>query len=1276
MKYFMKKYSEYILLLLIAVTVSGACLRAQPASLPQYNSTTPKNFVRTWTALAPLTDPNSLLSKGMFETSEITKYIDGLGRSLQEIKKKGSLPTPINLIDTADARDIVTPILFDELGREQYKYLPFASASGDGVFKNDPYGEQQVFMQAQFGAQGESNFYSKTVFEASPQNRITESFAPGKNWAGTAAEVSESNRRSINQKYWLNTAEDSVRIWVVTEPASIGNWATYATTQMYTAGQLYKNVIQDEHDKQVIEFKDEKDRIILKKIQLTSVEDTGLGKGHTGWLCTYYVYDMYDQLRLVIQPEGVNTLNTTNWQLTTSLQEEQCFRYEYDRRNLPIMKQIPGSSVVYSVYDSKARLVMSQDGNLRNQSMWNYSKYDSLSRPTATGVFSSSLAVVGHWQNAGLGVEYPTSPMLAGVQPLTETFYDDYTWMTQAPYLADLSGKIDGEYDATGVTSDLLAASNTAWPYAEQPAKDSRVKGLITGNRVKVLNTTSYTYSVTIYDDRKRPIQIKSLNHTGGVDVTTTQYSWKGQPLCVISRHNKAGAGATVVTTVAINTYDALGRLVKVGKKIKRDSGPMSAEKVIAINKYNILGHLTEKSIGPTNLDGSSALERQIYDYNIRGWLLGINREYVNDATPATSKYFGFDLAYEKVDNNNLGNMNSAIKGYTQAFYSGNISGITWRSRSNAAPIRRYNFAYDATGRIMKADYGQLIGGSFQIPAEINYSVKVGNGDDPLTAYDYNGNIKAMTQWGGHNNTQIKIDSLMYIYFPNSNKLKTVTEKAESTIALGLGDFNDGINDMSDDYAYDANGNLIMDLNKGVSSTTYNLLNLPEQIVVAGKGSISYLYDAAGNKLEKKIVEGGTTKTVQYLGNMIFEDNVLRFISDEEGRQRVLTATSFVYDYFLMDHLGNVRVMITDDVGLTDKVLEETHLYPFGLPMKGISIKNSMASLQNKEKTFQGQQLDDELGLNYYSFKYRNQDPQIGRFIQIDPLASEYVYNSTYAFSENDPVNFIDLEGAEKGIVPYKRNNVNFVQLYRPLISGIKRSDGKTFTQTAIKFSTPGVITYVINAQQYQRNGLSNPFSAGKNSSWTAQGYTISQGKVFVGNSSPLTFYFAISGGSVTFGKGDAPKKADFAVGGGIPVLINGLKYGGRNEYSKGAPAGLPEIGEPGAGNDKYLVQRSNAGYPKQDNAEVGKSIVAYNSKTGAFMLVVQQDGVQGLTLTQIRDYLVREGFNNAVSFDGSNSATLLRDGAIFAAPGDVKNNTIPSGVRFQVFTEEDNKSQ
>jgi RHS repeat-associated protein len=64
---------------------------------------------------------------------------------------------------------------------------------------------------------------------------------------------------------------------------------------------------------------------------------------------------------------------------------------------------------------------------------------------------------------------------------------------------------------------------------------------------------------------------------------------------------------------------------------------------------------------------------------------------------------------------------------------------------------------------------------------------------------------------------------------------------------------------------------------------------------------------------------------------------------------------------------------------------------------------------------FQNQEMDNELKGkgNSVNFEYRMHDPRLGRFFAIDPLASKYPYNSTYAFSENRVIDNRELEGLE-----------------------------------------------------------------------------------------------------------------------------------------------------------------------------------------------------------------------------------------------------------------------
>ena len=86
--------------------------------------------------------------------------------------------------------------------------------------------------------------------------------------------------------------------------------------------------------------------------------------------------------------------------------------------------------------------------------------------------------------------------------------------------------------------------------------------------------------------------------------------------------------------------------------------------------------------------------------------------------------------------------------------------------------------------------------------------------------------------------------------------------------------------------------------------------------------------------------------------------------------------------------------------------------------MAGISDKALKSNYAENKYRFQKQELQnkefsDGSGLEMYEFKYRFDDPQIGRFWSVDPLASKYEYNSPYAFSEDKVTGHVELEGLE-----------------------------------------------------------------------------------------------------------------------------------------------------------------------------------------------------------------------------------------------------------------------
>lgn len=895
---------------------------ASSAQAPNpYLAGTQVSFVRTWDAVAPEGDGNNLMNRPLKDVKMATQYFDGLGRPLQTVVKQGSLETG------GAASDMVSTTMYDALGREQYKYMPSPanntggnSSISDGFFKLNPFQQQASFMQAQYGSQGETYFYSQTLIEASPLNRPIKVMSPGNSWVGS--------NRGINKNYWLNTTTDDIKIWTVNDAAN--DWGNYSVTGVYDAGQLSKNETADEQGNQVEEFKDKEGKVILKKVQLTATADNGTGRGYTGWISTYYIYDQFNRLRCVIQPQAVKMMSDANNWDPTSYLDEQCFRYEYDQRSRMIRKKVPGAGEVWMVYDAEDRLVMTQDANLRDQQKWMYTTYDYLNRPVSTGLFSDPANYNNlsyHLNNANANATYPVLANYT-TEELSVTFYDSYAW------LFNYGNPLASIYN-TGFDQYFQPASNSNWPYPQTNSQTTLLKGLATGSRIKILGTSTYLYTVSFFDDKGRVIQVQRTNISGGSDIITTQYTWAGQPLVMVQQQQKQGANMQTSIVVYQLTYDDLGRLVKTEKKLSNtlvNNGAMPATfKTTALNEYDKLGQLKRKSLG-TNPTATGPLESLNYEYNIRGWMLGTNRDYARDAT--NSNYFGFDLGYDKTNNNIIGNQN-----YSNPQYNGNIEGMVWKSRGDGEK-RKYDFSYDAVNRILKADFTQYTGSVFDQSAGVNFNIKMGDGLNVNTAYDANGNILQMQQWGLKIGGSSQIDNMRYTYMAGSNKLKSVTD-FNNDVLTKLGDFKTNTThpqysakssltagspqssfDAITDYTYDVNGNINLDNNKAITSITYNFLNLPSVITVAGKGTITYSYDATGNKIQKTTVDNtvspAKTTSTLYLGSFVYQNDTLQFIAHEEGRIRFKASAGSVpaslqYDYMLKDHLGNVRMVLTEE---------------------------------------------------------------------------------------------------------------------------------------------------------------------------------------------------------------------------------------------------------------------------------------------------------------------------------------------------------------------------
>lgn len=957
------------------------------------------NSVTTWQPLIPSTNESDLKrpDRSVTEVSRSTQYFDGLGRPVQTVGWKSS----------PNQKDMVAPTVYDEFGREQYKYLPYEATAVDGTFKINPFNDQNTFYNSTYASEqpaysGEQFYYSHTQFEASPLNRVLKTFAPGNSWAGS--EISGTSRvsseKGVSAQYLINNTNDHVRIWDISFTAfgdnnNIPTSATSPLQREYDAGELYKTVTIDEHNNAVVEYKDKEGHVVLKKVQIDGSIAADYS-GYDGFLSTFYVYDDLGQLRFVIPPKAVGEMRRAgNWTLTTSIIKELCFRYEYDARQRMKAKKVPGAAWVYMVYDQRDRLCFTQDGNMRSKQQWMYTLYDELNRPAQTGIVSC----LHSWedlQNAAAGAsEQPIANTTSGSYvnnadlfitdrdytvglytatssiefrdgftsennanftaeitpaqstfyashivnmvaaltdatwyPLTYTYYDDYNFGTSKSYstanISDLNN--DNTIGNTQATLENVPS-----------AKSAMTKGLVTGTRIRVIENPDnllqggWLEIVSYYDDKGRALQVQSDNYKGGKDIVTTRYNFTNKPVSNYLVHTNPAGGKDGANNIGVKTailYDHAGRVTKTTKQVTYQG--TSYSRTTAQNVYDALGQLKNKKIGQKSATDVTEIENDQYAYNIRGWLKGVNyyngSNYSSQENSNSNKWFAFDLSYDW-------GMTSTGQ------FNGNIGGMRWQSAGDNKE-RSFGYSYDQANRLLKADFTQN-NGSWGLDPVLNFDVKMGNGSTAASAYDENGNIKKMQQWGLKGTTSSQIDNLTYKYNEANevgNRLVGVKEDNLGNTDNKLGDFTDKNVGNDDDYDYDVNGNLTRDKNKFIKSIVYNHLNLPYNITINSdntsetlKGKITYIYDALGNKLEKRTDEAGnaannnTPKQTQtaYVGGFVYENNKLQFLGQEEGRIRMKQTidggtgqplTAFVYDYFLKDHLGNVRMVLTDEV--------------------------------------------------------------------------------------------------------------------------------------------------------------------------------------------------------------------------------------------------------------------------------------------------------------------------------------------------------------------------
>ncbi|MEJ0034336.1 MAG: DUF6443 domain-containing protein [Bacteroidota bacterium] len=237
-----------------------------------------ENYILTRQPLREFNSTTGLEDRSEHEVSENIQYFDGIGRPLQNISIRMS---PLH-------HDVVQPFVYDHLGREARKYLPYVSSEDNGRIKENAIKEQSLFYQHPgTDIPFDADPYSQSIFEESPMNRVLKQGAVGTAWQPNASHPDLEH--VIKHQYLLNTIADSVVRFGYDSEAERITWSYYVPGTLF----MNKTIDEDKHD--VIEFVDKLNRTVCKKVRA----------GDNIYACTYYVFDDLGNLVVVVPPEGI-----------------------------------------------------------------------------------------------------------------------------------------------------------------------------------------------------------------------------------------------------------------------------------------------------------------------------------------------------------------------------------------------------------------------------------------------------------------------------------------------------------------------------------------------------------------------------------------------------------------------------------------------------------------------------------------------------------------------------------------------------------------------------------------------------------------------------------------------------------------------------------------------------------------------------------------------------------------------------------------------------------
>ena len=565
---------------------------------------------------------------------------------------------------------------------------------------------------------------------------------------------------------------------------------------------------------------------------------------------TLYYYDRAGNLVKTVPPAGVTFTSTSR--AAHHPAHEMITEYEYNSLGQLVRQYTPDGGQTSFYYDAKGKLRFSQNAKQLLANKYSYTKYDELSRIVEVGEYTNATSPVS---NINV-LTFPTT----NINQITRTVYSvpatgiNYFGGKPQRYLQNRVSysftDVDG--DATNTLGDKVITYYSYDPHGN-------VEWLIQDVPELGRNYIAYEYDLI----------------SGSV---------------IKVRYNEEFSDKFFHRY----TYDIDKRIKKVETSVDGIYWENDAT-----YSYYMHGPLKRTLIGQDKIQGLD------YVYTIQGWLKAFNGSNttadpggdgsITDNNMYVAKdAYSMVLGYYDNDYKNKTSLLNSNNGYNLSginLFNGNIS--SWSSNFdkdaidpailsqiiyNSGPVARA-FKYDELNRITSADY--------KVQNTTTFTWTPVNDFKETFSYDANGNIINLFRNGKV--PRLQMDNLSYKYYTVSGSIYT-PNSITSTSTVGVTNrlayvddavssvYTDDVDDQSIlNYTYDEIGNLTSDAGEGITSIKWNVygkISSIEKTVAAVTTTISFLYDASGNRVYKK---------VQKSNNAVLGDATTYYVKDASG---------------------------------------------------------------------------------------------------------------------------------------------------------------------------------------------------------------------------------------------------------------------------------------------------------------------------------------------------------------------------------------------------------